>query len=264
MTSLRLRSARPCEHGYSLLELMITSGLVGMFFVTAAMIFRTVGQNRGQSVGYQRVTLGKGITNEFFRGVSLSDTDINGTSEKPAEIDVMAAPHYGTEYEVNVMREAFHEDVGKSCAVFALPRGPIQVDITSSANTRVANVNYIHPEITKDGSGNDVPPHLVLNAPLEEIDHPNAFLDLLLSLYPDAPNTPFPFIDRSTSTAINGYYRGTPGAPFVNASIYFIQPSHRTDALLVRSVWEIDFIRVESAVGTVTISAGVFASVRRY
>jgi hypothetical protein len=258
-TLFRRTIFRRAKGGFSLIELMVTGGLVAALFVTTALVYRTVNQNQGRTVSFKPVLLGKGITNAFFPDEPQRSAFGVGTTEMPATIDVSSAPHYGTESEVSVMREIFLEDTAKSCGVFALPRGPIQIDENSAADARVPNVNYIHPVSTLDGDNNPVAPFLNLGGRNPaEIDHPNRFRELLLTLYPNTAAEPFPFL--------NSEYRGTPSlnladptadSNLVNASIFCIQPSYNNNALMLRCVWEIDLIRVDSA-------NGVFASVRRY
>ncbi len=255
--SLITKQPRRRTAGFTLLELTVVSGLVAMLFVVGAMVYSTIGRNTGRSVTYQPVTLGKGITNAFFPDPGQRAAFGVGSAEMPADMDVMTAPNYGTDFQVNVMRELLYEDVSKACGVFVLPRGNILIDANSAATDKVEHVNYIHPPTTLDGLGNELPPYLVLDRPSVAIDHPNAFISFLLALYPDSVNNPFPFMDRTSGTPTPAYYRGTPATHLPNASIFIIQPSHRTDALLVRAVWEMDLIRVDN-------SQGVFASVRRY
>jgi hypothetical protein len=256
------------QRGFTLTELVVVGGLLAVVFTTAAMAYRTMALNQGRSINFQAVTLGRGITNAFY-------PPEDPAFPRPSSVDVMSAPHYGTTLNVGVMREQMNDDTAKSCAVYALPRGPIAVDPASSATAYVANVNWVHPPYDTSVSPAK-PPVIRLSIPGNLLDTPaspqsdarpshDTFFELLSSEFPGTASKPFPFIHTATSadagftagSAIVGYYRGVPAPLFVNGSIYFLQAGGPIGEVLVRSVWDIDLIKTTSP-------AGVYASVKRY
>lgn len=211
--------------GFSLTELVVVASLAAAVFTTGAIAYRTISYHQGRTTTYQSINVGPALTKAFY--------DIDG-----GLLDVYTAPNYGITAQAERMRVVIGEDVAKSTGIFCLARGVIPVATDSAVTSKIRNVNYLHPQtIPFVGRGTD-------------LDHPNKFRELLQTVYPDSTSTPFPFLNQD--------YRGVPGSSSVNGSIYLIQANDVNQTLVVRAIYDIDFLEVNVP------SPGIYASVKRY
>ena len=132
-------------------------------------------------------------------------------------VDAYFAPNYGRATTADLMRDTFYEDLQSATAVYCLGRNGL-TSLRPSSVPIAANV---------DG---------------KSIDTPEAFRLLIEDAYPLLAGVHEPYTGVSTAK---------------NLSVYLLQQSPSTKALIIRAIYEVDIQSVTDPVGTYT-------TVRRY
>lgn len=229
----RRRRAR----GFSLIELMLVAAVGTVVFTAGALAFRVVANNQRAAGSFQSVPLPAATGQNFYGGPLTS-------------VDSYTAPNFGRCSQADVMRTMFLEEVSKSVAVFALPRG-------------------IHINTIRGRTLN------LYNRLPQSLDTPAAFLAFLQAnpdtatkaqvfvnyrgVPPDSATTNYTVVDPDTlesSTVSSTDY-------VTNASIFLLQPSGSNTQLWIRCVYEIDYVDIPVNPDNPDVPC-VFASVRRY
>lgn len=238
---------KPFSLGFSLTELMIVGGMAAALFTTASLAYRTITVHQRLGTTFNSVNLGPAITTAFYGSSS-------GT------MDVYTAPNFGMTARAEVMRNVFWDDIAHSSAVMCLPRPAYAANPLSAATDKVTGINYIHPLLLPVPNPTGLSPApdpqgtFTYSGVGFTVDHPNAFIQVLLNNNP--AGYPFPFTGQA--------YRGVPAAASVNGSIFVLQMSTEADKVAVRAIYDIDFINIADPGVTTTPNSGTYASVRRY
>lgn len=98
--------------GFSLIELVVTSGLVVSFFGAAALAYRAISGNQKRLAKFGAVQIGENSSLNFY-GLSSGSKD------------VYWAPNYGTSTRADSMRDLFYDDLQHASAVYCLPRSVV-------------------------------------------------------------------------------------------------------------------------------------------
>lgn len=236
------RNGHPRQRcGFSLIELLVVAAVGALVFTAGALAYRVVAKNHRAAGTFQEVALPAGVGANFYPGSALTS------------VDSYVAPNFGRCSQADSLRTLFLEDVEKSIAVFALPRG----GHINTIRGRTLNLYGYLPQ---------------------SFDTPAAFRSFLLansdtsaaaqvfSNYRGAPPESGTVTTSSTDPDTGAIVLTTTTLPICNATIFLLQPSGSNTQLWIRSVYEIDYIGLtpdanNSAAPDVPC---VFASVRRY
>ena len=226
---------------------MIVGGMAAAIFTTASLAYRTITVHQRLSTTFQTVQLGPAITNAFY-----------GTTA--GTMDVYTAPNFGMTARAEVLRNVFWDDLAHSSGVMCLPRPAITVDALSSSTDHVTGINFIHPLLKPVPNPTGITPApdpqgtFTYTGAGYALDHPNAFLQVLLDNNP--AGMPFAFSGQT--------YRGVPDPNAVNGSIFILQMSTESNKIAIRAIYDIDLLAVSDPNITTSPNVGTYASVKRY
>ena len=96
---------------FSLVEMMIASGISTLVFTVGALSYQTITANQRRSVTYGAITIGGAAAENYY-----------GKPDDVQEIDAYFAPNYGRGTTADLMRETFYEDLSNATAVYCLGR----------------------------------------------------------------------------------------------------------------------------------------------
>ena len=114
--------------GFSLVELVVASGVGVMVFTVGALAFRVIASQQRVSVNYASVTIG-GAAAENYYGMAATVTDI----------DAHYAPNYGRATTADMLRETFYNDLDQATAVYMLGRDGLTTARPSGVTWSSAN-----------------------------------------------------------------------------------------------------------------------------
>ncbi len=220
------------SHGFSLVEMLIVSGICAMVFTGAAFAYQSVTKNQRRISELRPVTIASAaVSNNSFDGVT--------------KLDTWAAPNVGRSALANEGRALFLADVESSVAVFMLPREG-NINAARRLDYELWNGNPSHVNFVDTGT----------------LDTPNAFRQFMLERNYTSANVFTPYANIPTQL-------GNSNLPLVNGSIYCFRRVPVTDykdsatRLSALSIWEIDYIQYQDTDET-PAQPYVFTSVRRF
>lgn len=159
------------QRAFSLVEMVIASGLAAMVFTVGALSFRVITSQQRSSVTYGSIGIGKDAAVNYY-----------GKPETVTKIDAYFAPNYGRATNADLMREQFNDDISQASAIYCLPRSGLSTVRPSS----------ISLPLSTDG---------------RSIDTPEKFRVLLEAAYPllASVHTPYTCYDGSESPNLSIY-----------------------------------------------------------
>ena len=88
--------------GFSLVEMVVATGIAAMVFTVGAMSYQTITAQQRRSVTYGAITIGGAAAEIYY-----------GKDDTVTEIDTYYAPNYGRGTTADLMRETFYQDLNK-------------------------------------------------------------------------------------------------------------------------------------------------------
>lgn len=192
--------------GFSLVEVLVASSMAAVFLGVAVVAYDAIVANKRQPYSSGRVDVGVGNLQNFF-GASAPQDDLGNAVGFRV---IPWAPNYAKSGELDLLRDAFMDDVGTASAVFCLSR---------------VGLNTYRPTT--------IPLSLGVDARM--VDTPEAFANVANVAAGSAVFTPF---------------RGRPPATARNGSVFVLRPSPTPTRLAVGAIWDIDLVPTTSPPGT--------------
>lgn len=166
----RSKSSRwPSPRGFSLVEMVVSTGIAAMVFTVGALSYQTITSQQTRSITYGSITIGGAAAESYY-----------GKEDTVTDIDTYYAPNYGRGTTADLMRETFYEDLQNSTAVYCLGREGL-------ATVRPSAINLPAPA----------------NAKL--IDTPEAFRQVLEAAVPLLAGVHEPYTGASTAKNLSVY-----------------------------------------------------------
>ena len=96
---------------FSLVEMVVASGIGAMVFTVGALSFQTVTAQQRRHVTYGPVEIGGAASETYY-----------GKPETVTSVDAYFAPNYGRATTADMMRDTFYDDIQSATAVYCLGR----------------------------------------------------------------------------------------------------------------------------------------------
>lgn len=117
------------QRGFSLVEVMVASGIAATVVTAAALVISAVGMNQRRLSTYGSIEIGAPAADNYYGLTGLT-------------VDAYEAPNYGRAVSADLLRERFWEDVSHASAVYCMARTglntvrPVYVPLDNLADGR--------------------------------------------------------------------------------------------------------------------------------